>query len=66
VGLDGQRFALAALPPGMTRAPGPVLTVADNLAPTGIRSTMRPARRDSLYRLRHPDPQDRQCIITQY
>jgi len=35
-------------------APGPVWTVAENLAPTGIRSTDRPARSQSLYRLRCP------------
>jgi hypothetical protein len=33
-------------------APGPVWTVAENLAPTGIRSPDRPARSQSLYRLR--------------
>jgi hypothetical protein len=32
-------------------APGPVLTGAENLAPTGIRSPDRPARSHSLYRL---------------
>jgi hypothetical protein len=30
-------------------APGPVWTCAKNLAPTGIRSLDRPARRQSLY-----------------
>jgi len=35
-------------------APGPVWTGAENLAPTGIRSRDRPARSQSLYRLRHP------------
>ena len=34
-------------------APGPA-TVAENLAPTGIRSPDRPARSQSLYRLRYP------------
>ena len=38
-------------------APGPVWTGAENLAPTGIRSPDRPARRQSLYRLSYPDPQ---------
>jgi hypothetical protein len=33
-------------------APGPVWTGAENLAPTGIRSPGRPARSQSLYRLR--------------
>jgi hypothetical protein len=58
--MGGQHHAPAALPPGKTRyplhrragwAPGPVWTCAKNLAPTGIRSTDRPARRQSLYRL---------------
>ena len=31
----------------------PVWTGAENLAPTGIRSPDRPARRQSLYRLRY-------------
>jgi hypothetical protein len=35
-------------------APGPVWTAAENLAPTGILSPDRPARRQSLYRLRYP------------
>jgi len=34
-------------------APGPVWTGAENLAPTGIRSPDRPARSQSLYRLRY-------------
>ena len=33
-------------------APGHVWTGAENLAPTGIRSPDRPARSESLYRLR--------------
>jgi len=33
--------------------PGPVWTGAENLAPTGIRSPDRPARSQSLYRLRY-------------
>jgi hypothetical protein len=33
-------------------ASGPVWTGAENLAPTAIRSADRPARRQSLYRLR--------------
>ena len=36
------------------QASGPVWTGAENLAPTGIRSPDRPARRQSLYRLRYP------------
>ena len=35
-------------------APGPVWTNSENLAPTGIRSTDRPARSESLYRLSYP------------
>ena len=35
-------------------APGPVWTGAENLAPTGIRSSERPARSQSLYRLSYP------------
>jgi len=34
--------------------PGLVRTGAENLAPTGIRSPDRPARSQSLYRLRYP------------
>jgi hypothetical protein len=34
--------------------PGPVWTGAEYLAPTGIRSPDRPARSQSLYRLRYP------------
>jgi hypothetical protein len=36
--------------------PGPVWTGAENLTPTGIRSQDRPARSESLYRLRYPGP----------
>jgi len=35
-------------------APGPVWTGAENLASTGILSPDRPARSQSLYRLRYP------------
>ena len=38
------------------RAPGPVWTVAENLNPAGTRSPGRPARIESLYRLRYPGP----------
>ena len=31
-------------------------TGAENLAPAGLRSTDRPTRNDSLYRLSYPDP----------
>ena len=35
-------------------APGQVWTIAENLAPTGIRSPDRPAHSQSLYALRYP------------
>jgi hypothetical protein len=38
-------------------APGPVWTGAENLTPTGIQSSDRPARSESLYRLSYPGPQ---------
>jgi hypothetical protein len=63
MGVGGQRHAPAAVPPGKARiqeagwAPGPVGSGAENLAPTGIRSPNRPARTESLYRLRYPGPQ---------
>jgi hypothetical protein len=62
-GVGGQRHAPAALPPGKTRYPlyrklggpqKPVWTCAENLAPTGVRSPDRPARSQSLYRLKYP------------
>ena len=34
--------------------PGPVWTGAENLSPTGVQSPDRPARSQSLYRLRYP------------
>jgi hypothetical protein len=37
-------------------APGPVRTDAESLAHTGIRYPDCPARRESLFRLSHPDP----------
>jgi hypothetical protein len=36
--------------------PGPVWTGAGKLAPAGIRSSIRPARSQSLHRLRYPGP----------
>ena len=63
--VDGQRRAPTALPPGKTpyalfrRLGGPQGRsggVRKNLAPTGIRSPDRPARSESLYRLRYPGP----------
>ena len=64
--MDGQRHAPAALPPGKWPVPiiqeagwvpGPVWTVAQNLASTGIQSPDRPVRSESLYRLSYPCPQ---------
>ena len=64
-GMGCQRHAPAALPPGKTRyrlykrmdgLQGRSGTGAENLAPTGIRSPDRPARSESLYRLRYPSP----------
>jgi len=65
--MGGQRHASAALLPGKTQYQlhrrqggprGPVWTGAENLAPppTGIRSSDRPARSESLYRLSYPGP----------
>jgi hypothetical protein len=62
-GGGGQRHAPVAFYPGKDSvpiiqetgwAPGPVWTGAENLALTGIRSTDRPARSQSLYRLSYP------------
>ena len=61
--MRGQRHAPASLYPRERPgthvqeagwAPEPVWTGAENLAPTGIRSPDRPARSQSLYRLRYP------------
>ena len=61
--MRGQRHAPADLSPREKpvpivqeagRAPGPVWTGAENPASTGIRSPGRPARSQSLYRLRYP------------
>jgi hypothetical protein len=38
------------------RAPGAMWTGAENLTRTGIRSSDRPARTESLYGLRYTDP----------
>jgi hypothetical protein len=65
MGVGGQRHALTALPPGMTRYPlyrrlgrpqGWSARVLKISLPTGIRSPDRPARSESLYRLRYPGP----------
>ena len=42
----------------------PVWTGAENLAPTAIRSPDRPARSQSLYRLRYPA--HRLCMVFRY
>ena len=52
-------------------APGPVWTGAENLTPTGIRSPDRPARSQSLYRLRYPahglfKSGELSCVILSY
>ena len=47
-------------------APGPVWTGAENLASTGIRSSDRPARSQSLYRLSYPGPQLSQNIVLKW
>ena len=61
--IGGQGQALVALPPGKRPgthsigfcvAPGPVRMGAENLAPIGIRSLDRPARRELLCQLRYP------------
>ena len=63
--MGGQRHDPAVLPPKKDPipivqkagwAPGPVWTGAENIAPIGIRSPDRPARRNSLYRLSYPGP----------
>ena len=63
MGLGGQHHAPAAFTPWKGPAPivqeagwapGPVWIGAENFAPTGILSPDRPARRQSLYRLRYP------------
>jgi hypothetical protein len=46
-------------------APGPVRTSAENLVPlTGIRFPDRPARSQSLYRLRYPAHSNLWCMLT--
>ena len=64
--MGDQRHAPTALPRGkrprfpLYRRLGgsqvPVWTDAENLTPTGIRSPDRPARSESLYQVRYPDP----------
>ena len=43
--------------------PGPVRTDAENLATTGIQSPDRPARSESLYRLRYPVHISKYCQV---
>ena len=59
MGVDGQRHAPAALPPGkrpdtqctgVRVGPGPVWTSTEFVAPAGIRSSDRLARSAALYR----------------
>jgi hypothetical protein len=47
-------------------APGPVWTGAENVAPTGIQSPDRPARSQSLYRLRYPAHKPTYDILKNY
>ena len=65
MGVGGQRHAPGRSTPGNDPvrivqeagwAPEPVWTGAENLAPTGIRSTDRRARSESLYRLSYRGP----------
>jgi hypothetical protein len=46
------------------RAPGPVWTDVENLAPPGIRSLDRPACSESLYRRRYPGPHVHMMVYT--
>ena len=68
MGVGDQRHAAAALPPRQTRyllyrwARWPVWAGTENIAPIGIRSTDRPARSESLYRLSYPGPHYIPCI----
>jgi hypothetical protein len=64
MGVCGQRHALAALPPGKTRYPlyrrlggsQGFLDGCGKSRPSGIRFPDRPARSESLYRLRYHGP----------
>jgi len=65
MGAVGKRRSSAVFTPGKDLvpivqeagwAPGPVLTGAENLAPTGIRSPDGAASNESLYRLSYPGP----------
>ena len=53
MGVGGRRHDSAILPQGITRAPEPVWTGAENRASTGFQSPDRPARSESLYRLHY-------------
>ena len=70
--VDGQHHSPAALPLVKTRCllyrrlggpPGPVWMGAENIAVTGIRSSDRPARSESLYRLSYHVPQRRYIML---
>ena len=67
MGVVGQRHAPAASPRPIVQeagwAPGPDWTVAENLAPTGIRSPDRPARSESLHRLSHPGQLNHEALL---
>ena len=61
--MSGQGHAPAALPTGNRPniegagwAPGPVWTVAENLAPIGIRFPRLPVRSESLYQVSYSGP----------
>jgi hypothetical protein len=71
MGVGGQHHALAAFTPGKDSilivqeagwASEPVWIGVENLAPTVIRCPDRPARSESLYRLRHPGSYVLDCI----
>ena len=72
MGMDSQRYAPAALPPGKTRfslrrrldgPQGQSGRVRKKSPPTGIRSPDRPARSESLYRLSYLGSPDSLCNL---
>jgi hypothetical protein len=65
MGVGVQSYASVALPPGKRHGthciggyvgPGLVRTDVENLDPTGIRSSVRPTRSETLYRLCYSCP----------
>ena len=46
--------------------PGPVWTGAENLVPTGIRSSDHPPYSESLYRLKYRGPPSEGCILPEH